>query len=107
MLNIDAPADVAKALKDAGIVTAFKKTPTGRDSTAKGNLTEDMFTDPEAYRLLGYRGRLETVLANSMRPWLASVDDRNFIHTAWNQVRSTDTGGARARARGGSPAPGS
>ena len=99
-LNIDATADVAKALKDAGIVTAFKKTPTGRDSTAKGNLTEDMFTDPEVYRLLGYRGRLETVLANSMRPWLAAADGRGYIHTSWNQVRSTDTGGAKGTRTG-------
>jgi DNA polymerase-1 len=97
---VDAPADVAAALKASGIVKAFKKTPTGRDSTAKGNLTEDMFSDPEAYRLLGYRGRLETVLANSMRPWLASVDARGYIHTAWNQVRSTDTGGAKGTRTG-------
>jgi DNA polymerase-1 len=99
-LNVDAPADVAAALKSSGIVKAFKKTPTGRDSTAKGNLTEDMFSDPEAYRLLGYRGRLETVLANSMRPWLAAVDGRGYIHTAWNQVRSTDTGGAKGTRTG-------
>ena len=99
-LNVDATGDVAAALKAAGIVTAFKKTPTGRDSTAKGNLTLDMFTDPQVYWVLGYRGRLETVLANSMRPWLASADSNGMIHTAWNQVRSTDTGGARGTRTG-------
>jgi DNA polymerase-1 len=99
-LNLDAPADVAVALKASGMVEAFRKTPTGKDSTSRKNLTLDMFEDPTVFWALGYRGRLETVLANSMRPWLAAVDAKNMIHTSWNQVRSTDTGGAKGTRTG-------
>ena len=89
-INFDSDADVAAALKQAGVVSSFVKTKTGRDSVAKKNLTPDKFTDPKVAAALGYRNRLVTVLSMSMRPWLeqAQANDGR-IFTEWNQVRQS------------------
>jgi DNA polymerase I-like protein with 3'-5' exonuclease and polymerase domains len=93
-LNVDSNDEVATALKASGVVPVLKKTPTGKDSVAKANLTEDMFTDLEVYRVLGYRNRLSTCLTVFMRPWLELASaNKGRIFTSWNQVRSTETGG--------------
>jgi len=77
------------------------QTPTGRDSVSKKNLSEGLFTDPQVYRALGYRNRLQSVLANSMRPWLDHArNNEGYIHTEWNQVRSTDMGAGKGTRTG-------
>ena len=92
-LNLDAPDEVAAALKRTGIVTEFVKTKGGKDSISKVNLTFDMYTDHTVAHVLAYRGKLETLLANSMRPWLAQAGVNNgFIATEWNQVKAVDRG---------------
>jgi DNA polymerase-1 len=92
-LNVDSNEELAEALKATGVVREFKKTPTGKDSVAKKNLTPDMFTDREVAQVLGYRNRLSTALGTFMQPWLRLAERRGRIHTSWNQVRSTESGG--------------
>lgn len=92
-LNVDAPDEVAAALKRAGVVTEFVKTKTGKDSISKVNLTFDMYNDQTVAQVLAYRGKLETLLANSMLPWLDQArSNHGFISTEWNQVKAVDHG---------------
>lgn len=93
-LNLDADADVAKALKAAGVVEEFSKTKTGKDSVSKKNLTVDRFLDPQVASALGYRNRLQTVLSMSMLPWFEDSSSDGRIRTEWSQVRSSDERGA-------------
>jgi DNA polymerase I-like protein with 3'-5' exonuclease and polymerase domains len=92
-LNVDAPDEVAAALKKCKVVTEFVQTPGGKDSISKVNLTFDMYKDQEVARVLAYRGKLETLLANSMVPWLDQArSNHGFISTEWNQVKAVDHG---------------
>lgn len=87
-LNIDADEDVAEALERADIVKDWVLTKTGRKSTAKKNLTPDMFTDQKVAQALGYHNRLQTCLSTFMLPWAETArKTRGIIHTNWNQVR--------------------
>ena len=89
-LNLDADAEVAKALKASGQVKEFAKTKTGRDSTSKKNLTIDRFRDKAVFGIFGYRNRLKTVLSQSMLPWAAQARaSGGYITTEWNQVRQS------------------
>lgn len=96
-LNIDSDAEVAEALYQAGVVESFKLTPTGKRSVAKKNLTPDMFNDPKVASALGYRNRLGTVLGTFMENWLEMGQHNGRIHTSWNQVRNSESGGGGAR----------
>ncbi len=89
-LNLDSDADAAAALKRSGQVTAFTKTPTGRDSVSKKVLTFDLFRDRRVWTGLYYRNALATVLTMSMRPWLEQATQTGgYIYTEWNQVRQS------------------
>lgn len=95
-LNLNSNEDVADALEKCGIVTEWNYTPpskthpSGQRSTAKANMTVDMFKDKKVYGVLGYRNRLETCLGTFMRPWLALArENKGFIFTRWNQVRQS------------------
>lgn len=92
-LNVDSNADLAAALKKSGTVKEFRRTPTGKESVSKKNLTPEMFTDRKVAQVLGYRNRLATALTVFIRPWLELSADEGRIHTSWNQVRSTESGG--------------
>ena len=97
-LNIDSDTDVAQRLDDLGIVTEWVLTPTGKRSTAKGNMTPEMFNDPKVASVLGYRNRLSTALGTFMQPWLELAQkNKGYIHTSWNQVRNSENGGGGAR----------
>jgi DNA polymerase-1 len=97
-LNFDADADVAEALARSGVVTEWVWTKGGNGrppqrSVAKGNLTAARFKDPEVFNVLGYRNKLQTVLANNLRPWLAMAEAGDGrIFTSWNQVRGAEKG---------------
>lgn len=97
-LNFDADADVAEALAAAGVVTDWVWTKGGNGrppqrSVAKGNLTVDKFKDRLVFDVLGYRNKLQTVLGNNLRPWLAMArESGGKIYTSWNQVRGADKG---------------
>lgn len=94
-LNLDADADLAEALARSGVVTEWTWTAGGHGrppqrSVAKGNLTVARFHDREVYNVLGYRNRLQTVLALNLRPWLEMARaNKGLIFTDWNQVRQS------------------
>lgn len=93
------PAAMADALDAAGLIDEWVLTPTGRRSTAKGNIALAC-NDPEVVQLLTYRQALATSLQTFMRPWHqdSALDGR--LHTTWNQVR-TDLGGGAIGTRTG------
>jgi DNA polymerase-1 len=97
-MNIDSDVELANALESNGIVTVWDKTPTGRRSTAKKTMTHDRFSDPDVFRVLGYRNRLGTCLSTFMEPWLTmATQNKGYIYTRWNQVRQSDAGGGGTR----------
>lgn len=97
-LNIDADAQLAEALSDAGVIDDddWVLTKTGQKSVSKENLTFDLFQNDDVARLLNYRNRLTTALNTFMVPWFKQAEARNgVISTNWNQVRGTG-GGTRS-----------
>jgi DNA polymerase-1 len=100
-LNVDSDDELAALLDAQGIVTDWALTATGKKSTAKKNLTPDMFSDQRVAQVLGYRNRLSTCLGTFMRPWIEMASSSGgMIFTNWNQVRqsrgaSDSMGGAR------------
>lgn len=92
-LNVDSDAEFAAALKSAGVVANFVQTPTGKDSVSKNNLTADLFSDPRVFQVFGYRNRLTTCLTMFMERWHDIGKQTGTIHTNWNQVRQSRSGG--------------
>ncbi len=93
-LNLDSNEEVADALDRKSLVSEWTLTPTGKRSTSKANMTLDKIKDKKVALALGYRGRISTVIANSMVPWLKMAESNNgTIFTTWNQVRQTHAGG--------------
>jgi hypothetical protein len=87
-INWDSDDEVAVALRKSGIVKRFPKTPTGKDSVAKGNLTKEFFSDPDVYLALCWRNLTTYVINQNMRPWFEQAQaSGGFIYTSWNQVR--------------------
>jgi DNA polymerase-1 len=105
-LDVNSSEQLADALEYAGAVsewiyTAPSKTyPNGQRSTAKDNIIQ-CIDDKQVLTVLNYRGTLANAYRNFGRPWYEMAANNNgFIHTDWNQVRSTDDrgkGGAGAR----------
>lgn len=105
-LNLDSAQEVGEALYKTKIVTDWVWTKGGKNhppqrSVARDNLGPERFNDPTVASALGYRGRLETVLANSMRPWLAQASTDGRIYTEINQVRHHERGKASKGTRTG------
>jgi len=97
-INIDSDPEIAKILEDQKIVTMWALTPTGKHSTRKDLLTMDRFSDPEVWKALNYRNRIQTMLSTFMEPWQQmSAACGGKIHTSWNQVRGTDYGARTGR----------
>jgi len=89
-VDIDTPAQVAKALVAAGYT--LRLTPTGRTSTSQDALEEAIKDDPQLLDLLKYRGALKTLLGTFMRPWLSLSERDGRLHPSWNSVRGDDYG---------------
>ena len=103
-LNLDSANELADALDKAGIVTEWKLTATGKRSTAKENMTVDMFKDHRVAAALGYRGRLGTYLSTFMLPWQGMAQATGgSICTSWNQVRQARRGADSMGTRTGRP----
>lgn len=101
-LNIDSDADLGAALDKAGIVTEWVLTDTGKRSTAKKNMTVEMFRDKRVASALGYRNRLSTCLNTFMKPWgITASLSGGLIYTNWNQVRQASGNAGFAGARTG------
>lgn len=107
-MNLDSDAEVAAALEACGVVTQWVKTATGKNSTAKKNMTPAMFNDPKVASVLGYRNRLTTCLGTFIDKWAAAGEaGGGWLHTTWNSVRSghgNDTTGARTGRMSSTPA---
>lgn len=78
---------LAEALGDAGFVTEWSYTPTGKKSTSKKTLR---INDPEVASLIAYRGALNTCLSTFMGPWLELSKHDGRLHTSWNSVRTVE-----------------
>ena len=102
-LNFDDAQGVGSALWETKIVTDWVWTKGGKNrppqrSVAKDNLGPERFNDSLVASALGYRTRLHTVLANSMRPWLGQASSaKGIIYTQWNQVRRHDEGERKSK----------
>ena len=93
-LNLDSDAELADALDQTGAFTAWTMTEkSGKRSTAKKNMAIPDFADAQVALALGYRNRLNTVLSQSMVPWLTQAqNNKGRLTTSWNQVRSHESG---------------
>jgi DNA polymerase I-like protein with 3'-5' exonuclease and polymerase domains len=95
-LNLDADAEVAEALAQAGIIKEedWTLTATGNRSVSKKNLLPSMFSDPRVASVFGYRNRLQTCLKMFMLPWerQASARPDGHVSTNWNQIRGYEGG---------------
>jgi DNA polymerase I-like protein with 3'-5' exonuclease and polymerase domains len=100
-LKVNKGAELAAALIKAKALGHIKKTATGKVSTAKDALLEGI-EDERLLALLLYRGALATCVQTFMRVWLRQAEETGgTIHTSWNQVRQTDSGGDLVGARTG------
>jgi DNA polymerase I-like protein with 3'-5' exonuclease and polymerase domains len=88
-LNIGSPDQLADALERAEAVTKWTYTKTGRRSTAKKAMLDNI-SDPHLANLLQYHSSLDTCLGTFMLPWLAKSENDGRLHPNWNQVRSTE-----------------
>jgi DNA polymerase-1 len=102
-INLDSGAELASALLTKGLATEadFKRTPTGRLSTAKDSLAQAV-KDPALAKLLSYRGNLKTILGTFLRGWASKVVDGR-LHPQFHQVRGTDFGTRTGRMSSSDP----
>ena len=77
--------DLAAALDNAGLVTEWSLTKTGRKSTSKKTLK---INDEHCRNLIAYRGALNTCLSTFFNSWINYSAADNRLHTEWNQVRT-------------------
>jgi len=78
---------LAEALDQAGFVTDWTLTKTGKKSTSKKTLK---INSPEVDSLVRYRGALHTCLSTFFGPWLELSREDGRLHTSWNQVRTVE-----------------
>lgn len=109
-LNVDSDAQLAQALISTGVIAEsdFTLTATGKLSTSKKTLTENLYRDAKVYAALAYRGKASTFRNTFIGPWYlqARQTGSSTIHTNWNQVRSnmgSDSDGARSGRMSSSP----
>jgi DNA polymerase-1 len=103
LCNFDSSVELASALVRSGRVkeSDFKRTPTGKLSTAKASL-DGAVKDPELRDLLGYRGNLKTLLTTFMRPWV-ELSTNGRLHPSFNQVRGDIYGTRTGRLSSSNP----
>jgi DNA polymerase I-like protein with 3'-5' exonuclease and polymerase domains len=94
-LNVDSDAEFASALISSGVVPEerFTRTPTGKPSTSKKNLTPDLFNNKKVFQTFSYRNKLSTCVGTFAEPWLLTAETtKGLVHTSWRQVKA-DSGG--------------
>lgn len=98
-LNVDSNEELAAALDKEGIVTEWVMTTTGKKSTAKKNMTPEMFNDQKVASVIGFRNRASTCIGTFLDNWIRMAENGGGrIYTNWNQVRQShgnDNSGAR------------
>lgn len=82
---------LAEALDQAGYVTDWSYTKTGKKSTSKKTLR---INTEEVDGLVRYRGALNTCISTFMGPWLELSREDGRLHTSWNQVRTVERNSA-------------
>lgn len=95
-LDVDKRADLAVALLDSGYCENLPKTPTGKISTAKGSV-EDNVTDPHLLKALRTRSTLQTLNGTFFKGWLAYSEADGRVHPSWNQVAANGLGARTGR----------
>lgn len=78
---------LASSLDNAGFVTDWSYTPTGKKSTSKKTLK---INNDDVKDLIAYRGALNTCLSTFLGPWLKLSEKDGRLHTSWNSVRSVE-----------------
>ncbi len=103
--NFNRKDALAQALKKEKVITEWTfSEKTGKPVTSKKVLTVDKWRDKEVFRILGYRNRLQTVLALNLFPWTEMAEaNGGMIHTSWNQVRASPAAGDPNGTRSGRP----
>ena len=90
--NVSSPTELADALISSGIPRdRFKRTPTGKVSTAAASLM-GAISDQLLLCALKYRGALKTLLFTFMIPWYEMSSYDGHLHPSWNQVRGDEYG---------------
>ena len=85
--NLDSDAELAAALDQAGMITDWVLTPTGKRSVARKNLVGRV-KDPALLHYMAYRGVLGTCLGTFAGPWLTmGAAHGGRLHAQWNQTR--------------------
>jgi DNA polymerase I len=95
-INLNSAAQLISCMLSAGLVDSEKMplTKTGKISTSKDSLGIGV-KDPRLLAMLKYRTQLNTCLRTFMQPWLLQAElSGGLIYTSWNQIKSTDSGGA-------------
>jgi DNA polymerase-1 len=92
-IDVGKPAQLASALLNGGYADALPFTPTGRLSTAKDSIEQNV-TEPALARAIRYRGALKTLTGTFYKGWIANSARDGRVHPSWNQVKS-EKGGAR------------
>jgi DNA polymerase-1 len=104
-INVDSSAELAAALLSKGFCKEddFKRTPTGKLSTAKESM-DGAVKDPVLRQLLGYRSNMKTSLTTFIRPWLTMAEANNGrLHPQFNQVRGAEYGTRTGRMSSSNP----
>lgn len=92
-IDIDKPAELARAIESSPLGGRLARTPTGKLSTAADALVAAV-SDRELLRALRYRSTLHTLLKTFFKGWLHYSKYDGNLHPSWNQVR-TDKGGTK------------
>ena len=93
-IDIDKPAEIARAIEASPLGGPLRRTPTGRLSTAADALVEAV-TDRELLRALRYRSTLHTLLKTFFKNWLELSARDGYVHPSWNQTRGQNGYGTR------------
>ena len=105
LCNPDSNGELAKQLIKSGFAKEedFRRTPTGKLSTAKDSL-DVAVKDPSMRQLLQYRGALGTILKTFLRNWCEMASNNNGrLHPEFNQVRGDIYGTRTGRLSSSNP----
>jgi DNA polymerase-1 len=92
-IDVGKPAQLARALLEKGYADDLPLTPTGKMSTAKASIEENV-NEPTLARAIRYRGALKTLTQTFFKGWIKFSEVDGNVHPSWNQVKS-EKGGAR------------
>jgi DNA polymerase I len=95
-INLNSADQLIKSMMQVDLIdlNQMPRTAGGKISTSKESLGVGV-TDQALLGMLKYRTQLNTCLQTFMRPWLKqAIVSNGLIYTNWNQIKSTESGGA-------------